>query len=130
MNLSYFVTCDAAAMTKENKMVLHGIFDTIFAGQEPSPEAPVGHPSMAVAFEVVGLPAGKAVTAVLELTHEAGGDPIFRNEGMLVGDGELGKHTAIFSLNLMRFPRSGKYQIALAIDGKVLGTRSLLLKVR
>ena len=48
-DVNFFLFCDAAAVTQENKMVAHGIFENLSAQQFP-----VVHPALAVVFRIEG----------------------------------------------------------------------------
>jgi hypothetical protein len=128
MDIEFAVIADYAATTNENKLVVGGIFDTIYA-----PETPATHPFMALAIRVHAHPGeagrhavmvrlvdpdGTEVIQPLDAPFEIGGvDPL-----------EGGTADLVLQLSGVPFETFGRHSFDILVDGRF--EKSVALSVR
>ena len=119
MDVTLALLADAANVSREGKLNLLGIFDTIFAHAFPST-----HPQMqlVIRFEAAAREAGS--TRQVEIQLVAGdGSILFRLPGTLTvqphGLGDAIRMDHLLTLNHVQFERPGRYRFDVLLDGQV-----------
>lgn len=119
-DVKFFLFCDAAAVTQENKMVIHGTFDNLSAQQFP-----VVHPTMAVVFSIEG----QEVVTGAELTFRLRN--VKKEKDVIDSKLPLNLQITNFSfqgvLNIVasQFENPGLYQGILLLNGKQIAVTKL-----
>jgi hypothetical protein len=110
---------DYANVSREGKLNILGIFDTIYA-----PSFPTTHPHMqlVIRFEAAAAEAGSTRQVEVQL-QDPDGDLLFRLPGaMTIQRGEPGEAVRadhILALNNVNFAEPGRYAFRVLVDGEV-----------
>ncbi len=118
MDVTLALLADAANVSREGKLNLLGIFDTIFAHAFPST-----HPQMQVVLRLEAEPAEAGSTRnveVLLLTPD--GEVLFRLAGSITvqarGAGDRIRMDHVLTLNNVQLERPGRYRFHVVVDGE------------
>jgi hypothetical protein len=116
---------DAANVSREGKLNLLGIFDTIYANQFPTV-----HPLMQVVIRLEATPAEAGTTRAVEVQFAGEGDEVlFRLPGTMAvpqrGPGEAVRIDHILTLNNVSFARPGRHTFRISVDGALEATIEL-----
>ncbi len=119
MEVKLAFLADGANVSREGKLNLLGIFDTLFARSFPTT-----HPQMqlVIRFEAAAREAGS--TRQVEIQLVAGdGSILFRLPGTLTvqphGLGDAIRMDHLLTLNHVQFERPGRYRFDVLVDGRV-----------
>jgi uncharacterized protein DUF6941 len=118
MEVKLALLADGANMSREGKLNLFGIFDTIFARSFP-----VTHPQMQLVlrFEAPAREAGKTCQVEVQLVADDG-RVLFRLPGTLTvqprGLGDAVRMDHVLTLNNVPFERPGRYRFDVLVDGE------------
>src|SRR2546425_619094 len=119
MEVKVALLADGANVSREGKLNLLGIFDTLFARSFPTT-----HPQMqlVIRFEAAAREAGS--TRQVEVQLVAGdGSILFRLPGALTvqphGLGDAIRMDHVLTLNHVQFERPGRYRFDVLVDGRV-----------
>src|SRR5881392_3959705 len=119
MEVKLALLADGANVSREGKLNLLGIFDTLFARSFPTT-----HPQMqlVIRFEAAAHEAGS--TRQVEIQLVAGdGNVLFRLPGALTvqppGLGDAIRMDHVLTLNHVQFERPGRYRFDVLVDGRV-----------
>ncbi len=119
MEVKLALLADGANVSREGKLNLLGIFDTLFARSFPTT-----HPQMqlVIRFEAAAQEAGS--TRQVEIQLVAGdGSILFRLPGALAvqqhGLGDAIRMDHVLTLNHVQFERPGRYRFDVLVDGRV-----------
>lgn len=128
MRVSLAVLCDYANVTREGKLNIMGIFDTIFAANFPA-----RHTAMNLVVRLVADPPefGKTQTVSIQLMDEDG-KKMFEAEAEMVPQGQ-GPSPAnvdqILGLGNLVFPKPGNYCFSIVINGTHIREHDVSLKL-
>jgi len=113
LEISLFVVCDQAIISKENKLSIIGIFDQIY-----SDKFPFNYPKMSV----VGVMAGKPNTEkVVKLEIKDPSNKTVFSSDFKITLGENGKSNFISEFSNLPAALDGVYTIGLFVGDKKLG---------
>ncbi len=128
MDVEFAVLADYAANTQEGKLVIGGIFDTIFAG-----DMPVSHPMMALALRLHAHPGEEgAHTVRVRLVDPDGHDVIQALEapmnlsGLDTVDG--GSADMVLQMAGVTFTTMGRHSFDIFVDNRFERSVTLFLK--
>lgn len=119
MKPTLLVLADAAAVTADGKLVIHGIFDQLRA-----PKLPATHPSMALVYQVQDAEPNRAYSIRIrdvmneKTVYELALPP---NADSTRG----GKVGGILQLNGMKFESYGAYTISLLSNGEIVSSTTM-----
>jgi len=116
---------DAANVSREGKLNLLGIFDTIYANQFPTV-----HPQMQLVIRLEAAPAEAGSTRAIEVQFVTeGGATVFSLPGTMTvpqrGPGETVRIDHILTLNSLTFASPGRYIFRIAVEGVLEATVGL-----
>lgn len=113
MKCNFFLFCDAANATRENKQNLLGVFSNIFAKA-----APMIHPTMAIAYEISEVPMVVQSTLQLTITSENGSE-VFRTQQVIPSQQVAQPQSigGVFGINGLQLPTFGRYTAMLHLNG-------------
>ena len=120
MKTDFMVFADAAAVTQEGKLVIHGIFTQIGASALPA-----AHPAMVVAFRLDGVPPKTAMT--FRLRDVMGEKVVSKLALPETGEANRKKTGGILNLVGLRFEHYGAYVGELLVGGEVTATSEFLV---
>jgi Family of unknown function (DUF6941) len=117
MRVTFAVLADAANTTREGKLNIMGIFDSIQAK-----EIPVIHPQMqlVIRFEADSAESGKAQNVEVHLMDEDGKKLFVLRGDFTMGPGRPGEAIGsnhILTINMLKFERPGDYEFKILING-------------
>jgi len=123
MRTEVFTLCDAAAISTERKLVVHGAFDNIYAAQ-----APFHYPACAIAIRLrCDITDEGKHTLGLRIVNSDGQDLLKPLQGGL--EIQTPPHNLrtfcvdhIINLRSLAIPAYDEYEISLLVDDVVLGT--------
>ncbi len=114
------VLADSANISREGKLNILGIFDTIHAATFPAVHP---HMQLVIKFDAPSADAGKAKTLDIKFMDEDG-KLLFEIHGNLtLGPGRSGerfKFDHILTVNGLKFERAGSYEFKIFVDGRDL----------
>ena len=120
MEVKLALLADGANVSREGKLNLLGIFDTLFARSFPTT-----HPQMqlVIRFEAAIREAGSTRQVEIQLVAGDGGI-LFRLPGTLTvqqhgGLGDTIRMDHVLTLNHVQFERPGRYRFDVLVDGRV-----------
>jgi len=120
MELEYALICDQAFLTKENKLCLIGIFETINAEKFPTT-----HNQFYVAGTI--FPDKREFTIGIDVTNTQG-SILDRKHERKVKLPDIGRQfNFIMDVLNAEFPRMGEYSVELVVDGKTIKRMPLTL---
>jgi len=127
MNIEAFLLCDAAT-DEHGKLNVLGAFDTIFTEQIPT-----AHPACAVAakirFEKVEEGEHKFRLQIIDLDGKPVSPKLDGNISVHIpDDADSSAVNLILNIQGQKFERYGKFNIDLAIDGRIVGSLPLMVK--
>jgi Family of unknown function (DUF6941) len=128
MEIEFAVIADYATTTSENKLVIGGIFDTVYA-----PDMPAQHPVMALALRVRAHPGEEGRHAItVRLVDPDGAEVVQPLEAPFeigVGDQlEGGTADLVLQLNGVPFETFGRHSFDIFVDGRF--EKGVMLSVR
>src|SRR5438128_1800650 len=122
MRVSLALLADYSNVSREGKLNILGIFDTIYAPSFPTTHA---HLQLVVRFEADASEAGSTRQVEVQFRTQDGA-VLFRLPGaMTVQPGELGESIRtdhILNVNSLAFERPGRYAFDVLVDGRVAAT--------
>ncbi|TMB17132.1 MAG: hypothetical protein E6J59_17265 [Deltaproteobacteria bacterium] len=119
MEVKLALLADGANVSREGKLNLFGIFDTLFARSFPTT-----HPQMqlVIRFEAAAEEANTTRQVEIQLVASDGGI-LFRLPGALTvqqrGLGDAIRMDHVLTLNHVQFERPGRYRFDVLVDGQV-----------
>ena len=119
MQVKLALVADGANVSREGKLNLLGIFDTLFARSFPTT-----HPQMqlVIRFEAAPAEAGSTRQVDIQLVADDG-RVLFRLPGALTvpqrGFGDAIRMDHVLTLNHVQFERPGRYRFDVLLDGQV-----------
>lgn len=124
-DVNFFLFCDAAAMTRENKMIIHGTFDNIASNQFP-----VIHPSMTAVFRIEGPNVVDGAELTFRLKNVMAEEDVINQKFPLKLDIANNSFQGIFNIVATQFANPGMYQGILMLDGKqIAATKLNIIKI-
>jgi hypothetical protein len=125
MRVKVALLADYSNVSREGKLNILGIFDTLYASSFPTV-----HPHMQLVIRFEAEPGEVGSTREIEVQFGAEGEEVlFRLPGsMTVQRGEQGEAVRgdhILTLTNMRFERPGRYAFTILVDGRVDATLPL-----
>jgi len=125
MRVRLALLADSANVSREGKLNILGVFDTIYARQFPTV-----HPQMqlVIRFEASPEEAGSTHQIEVQLVTQDGRVAIRLPATMTVGRRELGEVIGIdhiLALNNVTLEEPGRYTFRIAVDGTVAAAMSL-----
>jgi hypothetical protein len=119
MKVTFAVLADAANVTREGKLNILGIFDSIQVQQFP-----VTHPQMQLVLRFEGdiSEAGKKKKVEVQLMDEDGKRLFVLGGEFAFGPGRPGEAMGsnhILTINLMKFERSGDYEFKILVNDEL-----------
>lgn len=123
MRTEIFTLCDAAAISSERKLIVHGAFDNIYAA-----EAPFSYPACAIAIRLrCDITDEGKHTLTLKIVNSDGKDLLNPLQGGLeiqAPPADLRTFCVDHIVNLrgLAIPAYDEYEISLLVDGQILGT--------
>jgi hypothetical protein len=118
LKLELLVICDYAAVSRDNKLTIAGIFDEVYVNSTPAQ-----HPKL----YVVGVVLGKANSDYrvnLRIKDPKGKD-VFPVQEMDIKLGPNGKTNLIAEIATMPLRTTGDYLVEIGSKGKVIGKKEL-----
>jgi len=128
MQVALALLADGANVTREGKLNVFGIFDTIFARTFPTT-----HPQMQLVFRFEAAPAeaGTRRDVEVQLVSEDG-RTLFRVPGAMTVQqrpvGDLVRMDHLLTLNNVQLEQPGRYRFHVVIDGEVAATVPLYVE--
>lgn len=121
MKNTLLVLADAAAVTSDGKLIIHGIFDQLRAAKLPAV-----HPSMTIVFQVKEAPA--SMTYALRMRDVMNEKSVYEFAMPPNADSTRGgKVGGIVQVNGLKFETYGAYTVSLLANGEVVGTTTFTL---
>src|SRR5436309_1147853 len=119
MKVKLALLADGANVSREGKLNLFGIFDTLFARGFPTT-----HPQMQLVIRFEAAPDEAGSTRQVEIQLVAGdGSVLFRLPGALTvqpaGLADAIRMDHVLTLNHVQFERPGRYRFDVVVDGLV-----------
>jgi hypothetical protein len=129
MEIEFAVIADYAANTDEGKLIVAGIFDSIYA-----PQLPVHHPTLAVAMRLRAHPGEEGVHEVLvRIVDPDGGEVVPPMEAHVAFESmdPLEGGTAQMVMQVMGTPlaMTGRHSVDVLIDGRFEKSIPLVVRV-
>ena len=122
MRVSLALLADYSNVSREGKLNILGIFDTIYAPRFPTTHA---HLQLVVRFEAEAREAGSNRQIEVQFRTQDG-TVLFRLPGaMTIQPGELGESIRtdhILNVTNLNFERPGRYAFDVLVDGQVAAT--------
>ncbi len=118
MDVALAVLADYANISREGKLNIMGIFDTIF-----SPQFPATHPQaqLIIRFEADISEAETKKSLEIRLIDEDGKTLMTVPGEMVLGKAQAGeqlKSEGLVTMNNMVFPRAGRYEFKILVNGE------------
>jgi hypothetical protein len=119
MQVALALLADGANVTREGKLNLFGIFDTIFARSFPTT-----HPQMQLVLRFEAAPGEAGSRRTVEVQFLAGdGRPLFRLPGAMTVQqravGDMVRMDQIVTLNNVQLEHPGRYRFHVLVDGEL-----------
>ena len=119
MKITLTVLADYANITREGKLNILGIFDTIHAQNFP-----MTHPQMQLVmrFEADIAEEGKTKKLEIKLMDDDGKTLFVLNGGFTLGQGQAGEamiSNQILTINMMKFENAGNYEFKILINDEL-----------
>lgn len=114
MELNYLLFCETAAVTKDGRNVIHGIFNRAAA-----PQFPLSMPMLTVVYEIIDPPNGKVID--LTVRHQESGEEVLKQSAPVVLSPGTDRVANIIQVFGFKMPGAGRYIASVAIDGETLG---------
>lgn len=119
-DVKFFLFCDAAAITQDNKIIAHGIFENLSAKQFP-----VVHPSMAVVFRIEGPEVVQGAELTFRLRNVmAEKDLVDVKLPLNISHGN-NSFQGVLNLVAIQLENAGVYQGSLLLNGKQVSVSKL-----
>ena len=119
MKSTILVLADAAAVTTDGKLIIHGVFDHL-----RTQNLPAVHPSMALVYQVQGAEPNRAYAIrVRDVMNEKTTFELALPPNIDSARG--GKVGGIVQLNGMKFDSFGTYAVSLLSNGEIVATMTL-----
>lgn len=122
MKCNFFLFCDAAAATRENKQILHGIFSTI-----NSVAVPATHPMMAVAYELQAVDTTYGADIHFILKEKSTGKIISDVTAKIPSQVTMPSIGGSFNLANIRMDNFGEYEGELFVNDSLVASNSFQL---
>lgn len=119
-DIKFFLFCDAAAITQENKLIAHGIFENLGAKQFP-----VVHPAMAVVFRIEGPEVVNGAELVFRIRNVMAEKDIVDVKLPLNMAHSNNSFQGVLNLVAVHLENAGTYQGILLLNGKQIGVSRL-----
>ncbi len=130
MKLNYFLMCDAAAIAQDGKLIIHGVFERMWAVREPSREQPAIHPSMALVFQVEDVERSQNLQGRIELTHVQTGEKIGVQQLTIGAEPGMDRFNVVTAMPMIPLPFLGDYLFTLYIQDEKIGETKFEFKLR
>lgn len=127
MNLTYLLIADSATETKDGKLIINGVFDSIHSNVDASEKTPVVHGSMAVVFGVEDIEPEQECTFNICLKKDSGDGSIFDKDITAIAS-KSGKLSFVGGANLLKFNSYGTYVLTISYGDQKLGSTKLQVK--
>jgi len=122
MKLRFFLVSDAAAISQDGKVIIHGVFDRITVVKQPSKEHPIVHPHAAVVYEVCGVDKTD-VRVKIELRKADTNELLYLYPEVVFSVTEQAKIGGVLDGHII-LPFLGEYDFVLVVDGTEVGRTS------
>ena len=119
-DVKFFLFCDAAAITQDNKIIAHGIFENLSAKQFP-----VVHPSMAVVFRIDGPEVMNGAELTFRIRNIMAEKDVLNAKLPLNMSRENNSFQGVINLVAVNLENPGEYQGILFLNEKQIGILKL-----
>ena len=117
---SFFLFCDAAAISQENKLIIHGVIENVNATQFPAV-----HPSMAAVFRIEGPDVVSGAELNLRLRNVMNEKDVIDSKFPLNLQVPNNIFQGVVNILATQFENSGLYKASLLLNGKEIATTKL-----
>jgi hypothetical protein len=118
----FFLFCDAAAITQDNKLIAHGIFDNLGAKQFP-----VVHPSMAAIFRIEGPEVVDGAELTFRLRNVMAEKDLVDAKLPLSMTHANNSFQGVVNLVALQLENAGEYHGILLMNGKQIAVSKLIV---
>lgn len=116
MKCNYLLVCEQAAVTQDNKMVIHGVFHNL-----NGPAVPLYHHQMFIVFELTDYAEDEDRSVVLAIVDETSGERTVVTEQVVESNGKE-RFTGMVQMVATIFKNFGNHRVELSVGGKVIAS--------